>query len=70
MTEIDLNASNIVDHLKNGATFHRHEDIVELNVPDTGSVRVPVPVFDSLVEQHQIEKCPGGFYKLAGTEAS
>lgn len=67
MTDIDLTAANIVRHLENGATLQRHEDVVELDIPDTGSVRVPVAIFDSLVEQNRIEKCAGGFYKLTGT---
>jgi hypothetical protein len=67
MTDIDLDAPNIIHLMKNGATLQRHGDIVEMDIPDTSAVRVPLAVFDSLLKQEQIEACGGGFYKLTGS---
>jgi hypothetical protein len=67
MSDIDLSEPNIINVMNNGATLQRHGDLVEMNIPDTGSVRVPTPIFDSLLRQGHIEGCGGGFYKLTGS---
>jgi hypothetical protein len=70
MNDIDLSAPHILHLMQNGATLQRHGDVVEMDIPDTSAVRVPLLVFDNLLKQQQIEACGGGYYRLTGKPAA
>jgi hypothetical protein len=62
MTDVNLSASDILEYTKKGAKLHRgFADDIELRVKD-GVYKVPVSIFDTLIDQHQIkpEKSGGG----------
>lgn len=66
MGEMNLGTSEIIEHLKNGATLQRKfgSSEAQLDIPNKGIVTVPTDIVDSLVDQQQIVEEAGGKYKL------
>ncbi len=69
MTDVSLSASDVLQHLRNGAKLYREfSDKIELRIPGNGTVIVPLAIFDALIDEHKIVSESGqvnGFYRLA-----
>jgi hypothetical protein len=68
MREVNMSASDVLSHMKNGAKLYRgFGDRIELRA-DTGIFLVPLGIFDALIDEHRIFAEGGvalGFYHLA-----
>jgi len=67
MSEVNMSATDILDHMKKGAKLHRaFADKIELRLHDK-VVLVPVDIFDSLIDERRIvpEGGAAGYYRAA-----
>jgi hypothetical protein len=71
MTNISMNASNVLKHMEDGAQLHRSfGNKIELRIPGKGVVIVPVEIFDVLLDEQKIISQSGqltGFYRVVTT---
>jgi hypothetical protein len=67
MIELSMSASDILAHMRNGATLLRgFADEVVLTLGDGGKIEIPVSLFYSLLDEHKIVSLsgtPNGFYQ-------
>ena len=71
MTNISMNASDVLKHMENGAQFHRaFGDKIELRIPGKRIFIIPVGIFDALLDERKIVSQSGqlnGFYRVVRT---
>lgn len=59
-----MTASNILEHMKQGAKLHREFELIELTMLDGRRLSVLTDWFDALIDEHRIVAEAGGFHRL------